>query len=93
MTPEEKRVSFYNRYFVFKKVRMDAEDVTKQSGIMESLAPELSAEGKESELSKQIAETEAVVDESEKPEQSEKTEKTEKKKEKKLPTKLKLKIV
>ena len=75
---------------------MDAEDVTKQSGIMESLAPELSiAEGKESELSKQIAETEAVVDESEKPEQSEKTEKTEKKKKKKkkLPTKLKLKIV
>ena len=43
MSPEEKRVSFYNRYFVFKKVRdVDAESVSMKSGVMESVAPELS---------------------------------------------------
>ena len=97
MTPEEKRVSFYNRYFVFKKVRdVDAEDVSMKSSKMESDAPEITIAEDENapeaieEQQKQEEvpdiEGEAIV------EDTQKTEKKKKKK-KKLPTKLKLKIV
>lgn len=42
MTAEEKQISFYNRYFVFKKMRdVDAKSVMMKSATMESVAPEL----------------------------------------------------
>ena len=42
MSAEEKQISFYNRYFVFKKMRdVDAESVSAKSTTMESVAAEL----------------------------------------------------
>jgi len=96
MTSEEKQISFYNRYYVFRKVaNVDAKDTAMRATDIEttgldatSVATEDVPEGITEDSKKQVETVEGVVEETKKDE--DKTKK--KKKKKKLPIKLKLKL-
>ena len=103
MSPEEKQISFYNRYYVFRKVaKVDAKDTAMRATDIETAALDLSSvaaedvpEGVTEEDTGEIqtveegeGEDKITVTNTKKDE--EKTKK--KKKKKKLPIKLKLKL-